>query len=294
MNSNSQKFNLLARVPPWRAQGYPGRVAKRRRVVGYNTTAPDKPGHPHPSLLQPVHSGYPESTQGTPAPTQFALSQDMLSTLTSTIAAAVTRALQEVVWVPPSVPPAIPAIQYVPDPTVGPSATVNGGSEQAETNPSPRNTDQTVQQTVDSAVHQVSGSLFPYEVVPPQSKSTFLSSAVPLTHRVPDKVKKQIWPNEYVDFTVLLNNSFTQADEHYTLRVEKGEGGKLALTLPPNHKRQTVQSIEQWVSAFQVFVAIYSGNIPRDTSALMKCGSVLRELTTLGANWKFYDENLLA
>jgi len=73
--------------------------------------------------------------------------------------------------------------------------------------------------------------------------------------------------------------------------VEKGEGGKPALSLAPNPRRQTVQSIEQWVSAFQVFVATYSENVPQDTPALMKYGSIIRELATLGANWKFYDEN---
>ena len=104
-------------------------------------------------------------------------------------------------------------------------------------------------------------------------------------------MKKQIWANEYVDFTILLNNSLTQSDKHYTFRVEKGEGGKPALTLAPNPKRQTVQSIDQWVSAFQVFVAIYSEKVPQDTPALMKYDSIIRELATLGANWKFYDEN---
>jgi len=291
MNHNAQSVILLASMPPRRAQSYPERAAKRRRVVDHTTAAPDQPGHPHPSLLQPVQSGSPASTQGAPAPTQLALSPEMLSTLSNNIASAVTRALKEVVQAPPSVPSAIPGIQFVPDPTVGDSAPVNGGSDIAETNLSPRNTDRSVQQTVDSAVQQVTGSLFPCEVVSPPSKNTFLSSAVPLTHRVPDKVKKQIWANEYVDFAILLNSNLTQSDEHYTFRVEKGEGGKPALTLAPNPKRQTVQSIDQWVSAFQVFVAIYSEKVPHDTPALMKYGSVIRELATLGANWKFYDEN---
>ena len=87
---------------------------------------------------------------------------------------------------------------------------------------------------------------------------------------------------EYVDFALLLNSSFTQSDDHYTFRVEKGEGGKRALVLAPNPKRQTFQSIEQWFSAFQVFVAIYSEKAPYDTPALMKYGSVIREL----ANWE--------
>lgn len=145
--------------------------------------------------------------------------------------------------------------------------------------------------TVNTAVQQVTGSLLPCAVASPQSKNTFLSSAVSLTHRVPDKVKKQTWANEYADFALLLNSSLIQSDDHYTLRVDKGEGGKPALILAPNSKRQTVQSIEQWVSAFQVFVAIYSEKAPYDTSALMKHGSVIRELASQGANWKFYDEN---
>ena len=118
-----------------------------------------------------------------------------------------------------------------------------------------------------------------------------MSAAVSLTHRVPDKVKKQIWANEYVDFALLLNSSLTQSDDHYTFKVDKGEGGKPALILAPNPKRQTVQSIEQWVSAFQVFVAIYSEKAPHDTPALRKYGSVIRELASQGANWRFYDGN---
>ena len=113
--------------------------------------------HPYCNLFS---QGLQDPTRGAPVPTQFALSQEILSTLTSTIATAVTRALQEVVQVPPSVPSASPAIQFVPDPTVGASATINGGSDLAETNPGPSNTDQTVQHTVDSAVQQVTGSLF--------------------------------------------------------------------------------------------------------------------------------------
>ena len=128
-------------MPPRRAQSYLERAAKRRRVVGHNTAALNQQGHPHPSLLQPVQSGSPAITQGAPAPTQLALSPEMLSTLSDNIASAVTRALKEVVQAPPSVPPAILGIQFVPDPTIGDSAPVNGGLDLAETNPSPRNTD---------------------------------------------------------------------------------------------------------------------------------------------------------
>lgn len=144
---------------------------------------------------------------------------------------------------------------------------VTRGSSVVEANPTTPNADQSVLNTVNNAVQHVTSSLLPGAA--PQSKNTFLSTEVPLTHRVPDKVKKQIWSNEYLEFGLLLNNSFTHSDDNYTFRVEKHDGGKPAIVLAPNPKRQTVHSIEQWVSAFQVFVAIYSA---------MKYRSVNQEL----------------
>ena len=59
-----------------------------------------------------------------------------------------------------------------------------------------------------------------------------------------------------MDFALLLNSSFTHSDDHYTFRVEKGDGGKPALVLLLNPKWQTGQSNEHWVLGFQAFVAI--------------------------------------
>ena len=164
---------------------------------------------------------------------------------------------------------------------------VTRGSSVVEANPTTPNADQSVLNTVNNAVQHVTSSLLPGAA--PQSKNTFLSTEVPLTHRVPDKVKKQIWSNEYLEFGLLLNNSFTHSDDNYTFSVEKHDGGKPAIVLAPNPKPQTVHSIEQWVSAFQVFVAIYSAKAPHNTPALMKYGSVNQELASQGANWRFYD-----
>lgn len=73
----------------------------------------------------------------------------------------------------------------------------------------------------------------------PQFKErTLLSAAVPLTHCVPDRVTKQIWSNEYVDFAQLLNSSITQSDDHYTFKVEKGDDGKPVLVFAPTPKWQ--------------------------------------------------------
>ena len=45
------------------------------------------------------------------------------------------------------------------------------------------------------------------------------------------------------------------------------------------------------MSAFQIYVSIYAEQVPQDTTALMKYCYIVKELATLGANWKFYDEN---
>ena len=289
---------VVTRMPPKRGQNYTERVNKRRRAADSSATT-DSGVQPHPSRLQPVQLQEPSNAaRATP---QLTLSAEVLAALTNSISAAVSEALLTVAQplqpaataaataFPVAHPStsaaaaAVPEVQFVPDPiSISSAEVVNRGSSVVEANPTTPNADQSLLNTVNNAVQQVTSSLLPSAA--PQSKNTFLSTAVPLTHRVPDKVKKQIWSNEYVDFALLLNNSFTHSDDHYTFRVEKGDGGKPALVLAPNPKRQTVQSIEQWVSAFQVFVAIYSEKAPYNTPVLIKYGSVIRELASQGAN----------
>ena len=85
---------------------------------------------------------------------------------------------------------AVPKVQFVRDPISVSSSEVNRGSGVVEASPTPTNADQSVLNTVNNAVQQVISSFLPGAA--PQRKNTFLSTAVPLTYRVPDKVKKQI------------------------------------------------------------------------------------------------------
>lgn len=220
---------------------------------------------------------------------QLTLPAEVLATLTFSISAAVSKALLDVaqplqsaaaamtvpVWhpSPSAAAAAVPEVQFVPDPIPLSSSEVNRVLGLVEANPSSTNADQTVLKTVNNAVQWVTSSLLPSAAS--QSENLFLSAAVPLTHLVPEKVKKEIWSNEYVDFALLLNSSFTQSDDHYTFRVEKGDGGKPALVLWLNPKWLTVQSNEQWVLGFQAFVPISWEKAPHDTLALMKYGSVI-------------------
>ena len=41
------------------------------------------------------------------------------------------------------------------------------------------------------------------------SKNTFLSEAIPLSNIMPEKVKNQVWANEFIDFSLLLKSNIS-------------------------------------------------------------------------------------
>lgn len=67
--------------------------------------------------------------------------------------------------------------------------------------------------------------------------------------------------------------------------------GTTAVSMVPNVRRQPTRNIEQWTTAYKTSVAIYKEKYSNETPNLMKCSSVIRELVSQSANWKFYDEN---
>ena len=92
----------------------------------------------------------------------------------------------------------------------------------------------TVQGSVDAVVQGVIGLQDPQGF---QSKNTFSSAAIPLSHRVLDKLKKQIWANELVDFALLLHNSATNpAEEQFTVKLDTSQEGQQSLVLVPSTK----------------------------------------------------------
>lgn len=63
------------------------------------------------------------------------------------------------------------------------------------------------------------------------------------------------------------------------------------LSLEPKSKPRRVNTIEQWTSAFQVFVGVYTSRFQMCAPALMKYGDVVRDLAARGGGWCYYDEN---
>ena len=266
-------------MPPKRkASSYATRVASRRRVAENN---------PHPSHLtvHPAAGEVQQQRRGTnqpPAQEGQSVNTGWLENLGKNIAAAVQKRLQEAgIKVTNPEAPSQPEIVFVPD-----------ALQASNTDTPQRDGVARTQMPVEEVIQQVTANLVEGpRTQTPIRKNSFVSVAVPLTHRVSEKVKKQIWGNEYVDFAVIFNNS-SNSEDHYTFKVQNGQGGgQPTLSLVPSVKKQPVHTIEQWTTAFQAFVAVYCERFPSETAQLMKYGATVRDLAQRGANWKFYDEN---
>ena len=63
------------------------------------------------------------------------------------------------------------------------------------------------------------------------------------------------------------------------------------ISLEPAQKPKRIANIDQWISAFQTFVAIYTVRSPTDAPALMKYSETVRDLAAKNAYWRYYNEN---
>ena len=57
------------------------------------------------------------------------------------------------------------------------------------------------------------------------------------------------------------------------------------------HKTKMIFTLENWLSAFHVFVGVYTWKYPHEAPALMKYGEVIQSLAAKGGNWRYYDDN---
>ena len=122
-------------------------------------------------------------------------------------------------------------------------------------------------------------------------QSTFTSISVPLSSRVSAKLKAKIFANEYVNFGALLSSS-PNNEGKYSLSMAPSEGSsrRPQITLEPLQNAKRIQSIQQWVSAFNIFVSVYSEKFTAETPRLMKYCEVVRDLAQKSGDWIWYDE----
>ena len=163
----------------------------------------------------------------------------------------------------------------------------------AETN-SGTNTQPTVQPTVveDAASKEIealtntvaAGRLtFPTE----KPEKTFSSVTFDLESRVSDRVKAKFWANEYADFGSLLTVS--PDESNYSISVADDHDHPSICLAHVKPKRGSL-TIDQWLTAFNVFVAVYTIKTPTAISSLMKYCEVVRDMAAKQGNWRYYDE----
>lgn len=123
-----------------------------------------------------------------------------------------------------------------------------------------------------------------------QPKQIFTSVSVNLSSRVGSKIKAKIWANEYVEFGALLAST-PQIDKYaLSMTPSTGPSKQPRLTLEPYHAPKKVSNIQQWVSAFNIFVSIYTERYQSETPQLMKYCEVVRDIALSHGDWLWYDE----
>ena len=231
-----------------------------------------------------------DQVAGTSSPSSATtFTADQIADISNAVATAVSQTLTNLP------PPAVsstptPAIQFVPDPPVTAAVATTTQPTQSQIS-APQSTQDLVEASTATVIQQLTGNtLLPAGdgSAGKTSKNPFILANVPLAHRVSEKVRKQIWANEYVDFSTLFN--LQEMEGKYVLKFQNVEGGA-TVSMVLSVLRQTIRTIEQWTSAFNTFVAIYTEKHVSETPGLMKYSSIVRELAQLSANWRFYDEN---
>ena len=119
------------------------------------------------------------------------------------------------------------------------------------------------------------------QVNPPLS----IDEGIPLGANTPFRIKQKIWSDQFFDLRSLLPN---HKESSVSIQIEQSS---LSFTTPTS-KSTNALSIEQWTTAFHIFMAIYIEKNPQEAPHLLKYVSVIREIaaTNGDAAWRHYDE----
>lgn len=115
--------------------------------------------------------------------------------------------------------------------------------------------------------------------------------SVPLASRIPEKIQSKIWAHEYIDLGALLHTTLP-SDSRYNFVVQSSQStSRPVISLEPAQKTKRISTIDQWITAFQTFVAVYTVRFSNEAPAMMKYSETVRDLAAKNAHWRYYDEN---
>ena len=197
-----------------------------------------------------------------------------VTALSSALSLAVQKAVQDTLRPPPSL-----------------TTSTNAASTSTVVSAHVPTTASIVQDSVVQATQAIAGT-YGGNIVSPSvhSMSTtplFSSVAIPLGSAVSDKIKSQFGlTNLYT-----LEHCSAVQQERFTVGLSApGNGNKPQITLEPASIPRKLNSIQQWVTAFHTFMAIYCQKFAGDTAALLKYCETVRAIANKNGNWAYYDE----
>lgn len=89
-----------------------------------------------------------------------------------------------------------------------------------------------------------------------RAKIIYHEIAVLLASKISEKIQSKIWANKYVDFGVLLQRTLPSDQKYNVVFNTVTIADQLVIGLEPRQKAQWIATIDQWITAFQTFVAI--------------------------------------
>jgi hypothetical protein len=112
-------------------------------------------------------------------------------------------------------------------------------------------------------------------------------SSVPLGSLLDGKIKAKIWSKQFIDLAIML----ASPTESFTLTLDRQS--QLPHFKVTEKASKRIESIEQWTSAFMVYMAVYVEKHLHEAQAMLKYMSTIRKMAlTMGGNvWAKYDED---
>ena len=104
----------------------------------------------------------------------------------------------------------------------------------------------------------------------------------PIDIRVSDKIRNQIWSNQYVDLSILVDPKSEVPDSL------KWDGDSLCLA--PHKSIKKLNGLGQWCDAFHIYICVYTRKYPNMIANLLTYMHNIKMLCNKGGDYMFYDE----
>ena len=115
--------------------------------------------------------------------------------------------------------------------------------------------------------------------------------SIQVDRSVPQKLKEAIWEDKYIELEKLLDDEDEEEDEDEDkpMTLVEGKPGQPVRWAKVKDKK-SIKNIAQWLSAFNVFITVYSRRFPEQTPNLMAYQNKVKSLHQKGGDYYRYDK----